>query len=305
MGWDRCLLAHWPHHHTGCHWSSGHLAHAITSLCPRHTWLVRSGCCQQRHDIVHHSGAGVRSMLSSISGPHSGGESSAVHCQEVEIVYKDWRDVAAMCCLLHRNKNSDNQKIRKVSQNKKVDSCFWNGTRNCEVNLFHRPHKCGWTCGFWCETTCSMINLQFILRLSKKSSPLFSPTQQGRRVCALQAHAEPELERLQSYIQELDTKLCSCSYHAFITPIATWFRTINFYDKTRYQKPTIEESVDKIEHIETFKNHENFGNIFDNLQVCCLRSNYLGVATGMCRFLTTFYDPYDISASENNQRSAE
>ena len=39
-------------------------------------------------------------MLSPILDPHGGGVSSAVHCQDVEIVYTDRRDVAAMCCLL-------------------------------------------------------------------------------------------------------------------------------------------------------------------------------------------------------------
>ena len=63
-------------------------------------WLVRSGCGRQHHGTVHHSGSGLDSMVSFISGPHSGGGSSAVHCQDMEIVYTDRRDVAAMCCLL-------------------------------------------------------------------------------------------------------------------------------------------------------------------------------------------------------------
>ena len=103
MGWDRCLLAPWPHHRTGCHWSSGHLAHAIVSLVSlstRQACLVRSGCCQQHHGTFHHSGAGLHSMLSFISGSHSGDRGSAVHRQQVEIVYTDRRDAAAMCCLL-------------------------------------------------------------------------------------------------------------------------------------------------------------------------------------------------------------
>ena len=79
----------------------GPLAHAIASLCTRLAWLVRSGCCQQHHGIFHHSGAGVYSMFSFISGPQSGDSSSAVRCKDVEIVYTDRRDAAAMCCLLH------------------------------------------------------------------------------------------------------------------------------------------------------------------------------------------------------------
>ncbi len=78
----------------------GSLGQATASLCTRHAWLVRSGCCQQHHGTVHHSGSGVVSMVSFISGPHSGAESPAVHWQDVEIVYTDRRDVAAMCCLL-------------------------------------------------------------------------------------------------------------------------------------------------------------------------------------------------------------
>ena len=46
-------------------------------------------------------GAGADFMLSFISGPRSGGRSSAVHRQDVEIVYEDGSDAAAMCCLLH------------------------------------------------------------------------------------------------------------------------------------------------------------------------------------------------------------
>ncbi len=78
----------------------GLLGLAAVSLSTCHAWLVRSGCGRQYHDTVPHSGSAVNSMVSLISGPHSGGESTAMHCQGMEIVYTGRRNVAAMCCLL-------------------------------------------------------------------------------------------------------------------------------------------------------------------------------------------------------------
>ncbi len=79
----------------------GSLGEATASLYTRHAWLIRSGRCLQHHDTVHHPGSGVDSIVPFVSGPHGGSGSSAGHFQDVEIVYTDKRDVAAMCCLLH------------------------------------------------------------------------------------------------------------------------------------------------------------------------------------------------------------
>ncbi len=113
-GVSRSLHTTGLYRQTGCRWSLGHSAHAMASLCALHAWLVGSGCCQQHHGAIHHSGAGVDLMLSFISGPCSGGGSSAVHRQDVEIVYEDWRGVAAMCCVLQAVSTDSTQALLSV-----------------------------------------------------------------------------------------------------------------------------------------------------------------------------------------------